>query len=261
MFPVAVVAVVMAASHDRPPSHHPDSDDAFGRMLADYQADAVTARPVYRRDDGERTEAHPAVYFEEPAEWPDRELSALEAWVEGDVLDVGCGAGRTALWAGKRGHGVTAVDRSPGAVAVAADRGVDRVFVVDQRDLAVAAGDFGTVVVLGTHLGLGDSLADLRRTLAALARVTVPGGRLVASLNDPTRTGPAYRESHRVAPGAAYRRFRVEYDGLVGPWVEILTIEFAALRDLLEESAWTVADASGVDDDGPGYLVVLERDG
>jgi SAM-dependent methyltransferase len=233
--------------------------DAFGRMVEDRYHDRLVERPVYRRDDGQVSEAHLEGYFAPYPEWSELDRRTVEH-VSGSVLDAGCGVGRTALWAQREGHEVVGVDRSPGAVWVARDRGLDRVAVADLTDLGVRA-RFDTLLVLGKQLGLGRSGTDLRENLLELARVTEPGGRLIADLNDPThpdaRVGSDYLEDHAVGEGLAYRRFRIEYDGLVGPWTDLLMASERALRAVVPRSTWEVEEVLR---DGDVLAVVLRRD-
>jgi SAM-dependent methyltransferase len=229
-------------------------DDAFGQMVLDFQRDDLAERPCYRRDDDELTEAHLAGYFEPPSEWHPVERDLFSA-VTGRILDAGCGVGRHALALQGRGHDVLAVDRSPGAVAVARERGVTHVVVGDLRR---PPGDgFDTIAVLGKQLGLGSSLADLRTTLAALATVTRPGGRLIADLDTLGRADPETEAAHTVGSGVAYRTFRVEYDGLAGPWTDLLLVTPSRFRAAVGETPWTVDRFVGTETDGSAYGVQL----
>lgn len=232
--------------------------DAFGRMVEAFHRGRLAEHPIYRRDDGRVDEAHLEGYFAEYDDWSELDRRMVER-VSGTVLDVGCGAGRTALWTQDRGRPTLGIDRSPGAIRVARDRGLDRAAVADMTDLGLRTG-FDTVLVIGKQLTLGRSRADFRRTLEELARVTNPGGRLIADLNDPThpdaRVDPGYLEERTVEPGLTYRRFRVEYDDYVGPWIDLLMASERVLEAF--ETPWTVE--STLRSQGDAYAVVLVRD-
>lgn len=235
--------------------------DAFGHMVADFHHGRLVEPPIYRRDDGHVSEAHLAGYFADYDDWNGLGKRLVER-VSGSVLDAGCGVGRTALWARERGHAVLGVDRSPGAVRVARDRGVEHALVGDMTELPFRVG-FDTALVVGKQLGLGRSRADLRDTLIELAAVTEPGGRLVADLNDPThpdaRAESGYLDRHAVGDGLAYRRFRVEYDGLAGPWVDLLMASPEALEEVVAGTPWALDEL--LDGAGSVYGVVLVRRG
>jgi SAM-dependent methyltransferase len=95
------------------------------------------------------------------------------------VLDVGCGSGLALVLAGQRGAVTTGLDVSPGLLRVARDRLPD----ADLRDgdmesLPFADAAFDAVTGINAFQFAGDP----RRALHEAARVTRPGGRVVASL-------------------------------------------------------------------------------
>ncbi|MGD0495283.1 MAG: methyltransferase domain-containing protein [Candidatus Bathyarchaeia archaeon] len=96
--------------------------DAFGQELwACYKGQNIYE--IIERDDGYFS-AHqsPKVYFSEYADWPLIEQKAM-GFVKGRVLDIGCGAGRHALYLQQKGFSVVGVDSSPLAVKVCKLRG------------------------------------------------------------------------------------------------------------------------------------------
>lgn len=235
--------------------------DAFGRMVEDVHNERLAERPIYRRDDGQVSEAHSEGYFAAYDEWSDLDRRMVEH-VSGSVLDAGCGVGRSALWAASEGHEVIGIDRSPGAIRVARKRGVERAAVADMTKLPLSAA-FDTVLVVGKQLGLGRSRAALRGTLSELARVAESGSRLVADLNDPThpdaRVESEYMDEHTTEEGLVYRRFRVEYDGLSGPWIDLLMASPAVFDETVAGTPWRVEEVLG--DDTSAYAVVLVHEG
>lgn len=105
----------------------------------------------------------------------------LEPLAPGRALDLGCGAGRTALWLADRGWRVTAVDFSEVALGLARrqDREVDWV-LADLREYEPKFGAFDLVLVLYLHLRAAERRPLLARAAAAL-RV---GGTLVVLGHD-----------------------------------------------------------------------------
>lgn len=234
-------------------------DDAFGAMVRDFHRDTPTEPPVYRRDDGDVREAHLEWYFTDPEEWPRGDDVLTRA--AGRVLDVGCGPGRTAVPLERQGHDVFAVDVSPGAIEVARARGVSDAAVVDLTTPAVAPGTVDTALLLGGQLALGGTLDSLAANLDRFGRLAAPGGRLVADLHDPTRGDDHddYLADRWVDEGVASRRFRVEYDGLVGPWIHLLMLSPDRFRTAVDGTDWQIESVDTALDGDGGYRVTLVR--
>ena len=95
------------------------------------------------------------------------------------VLDVGCGAGLALVLAAERGATASGLDVSPGLLGVARERlpGVD-LRDGDMESLPFPDAVFDAVVGVNAFQFAGDP----RRALREAARVTRPGGRVVASL-------------------------------------------------------------------------------
>lgn len=95
----------------------------------------------------------------------------------GDLLDVGCGAGDFLEFAKGRGLTTTGIDRDPGLVAIALERGLD-VFEGDVLDPPIGR-DIRFDVVTMEHLVEHFAPAEAAELLAEYARRLRPGGRLV----------------------------------------------------------------------------------
>jgi SAM-dependent methyltransferase len=95
------------------------------------------------------------------------------------VLDVGCGSGLTLVLAAERGATVSGLDVSPGLLGVARARlpGAD-LRDGDMESLPFTDAAFDAAVGVNAFQFAGDP----RRALREAARVTRPGGRVVASL-------------------------------------------------------------------------------
>jgi demethylmenaquinone methyltransferase / 2-methoxy-6-polyprenyl-1,4-benzoquinol methylase len=116
-----------------------------------------------------------------------RRITAAAVVRSGDrVLDACCGTGDLALAARARGGRVTGLDFSPRMLERARRKGPDVEWL--QGDLLALP--FGDASFEAATVGFGvRNVADLRRGLAELRRVLVPGGRL-AILEITTPRGP-----------------------------------------------------------------------
>ncbi|MBM3315487.1 methyltransferase domain-containing protein, partial [candidate division WOR-3 bacterium] len=99
--------------------------DAFGRIIWEHFHHRDTTEIVERDDGYVDVSGGTRTYFSEYRDWPGFEKRAMRL-VRGRVLDVGCGAGRHALYLQSRGFDVTGIDSSPLAARVCRRRGVRR---------------------------------------------------------------------------------------------------------------------------------------
>jgi SAM-dependent methyltransferase len=123
------------------------------------------------------------------------------------VLDLGCAAGRNAVFLAQAGFDVEALDSSPAMVAKTRDRvaailgGAEadrRVRAGLMDDLSFAAdGSFDLVLALGLY-HCAQSRAEWDRALRETARVLKPGGKLLVSVFTP-ETDLTGRGTHSVA--------------------------------------------------------------
>ncbi len=124
-----------------------------------------------------------------PQPWQEWVFDQLDLPAEARVLELGCGPG--ALWRANLerippGWEVTLSDFSAGMIAQARasleDAGHPFAFrVLDAQDIPFPAGHFDAVIA--NHMLY--HVPDLGRTLAEIARVLRPGGRLYAATNGP----------------------------------------------------------------------------
>lgn len=239
-------------------------DDAYGRALRDYH-ETGEGFEIVERDDGYISPSGgPSIYVAEPDEWPNSEREAV-ALAEGRVLDIGCGAGRHALFLQDLGHEVVGIDASPGAVAVARERGVERVEELDVVNVDALESTFDTILMMGNNFGLVGTQDRAPAMLGVLADVTAEGGRIIAESMDPHATNEpehlAYHERNRERgrmPGAL--RLRVRYKTAATDWFEYLLVSPEEMREVVAETPWTVTDVHEIGNDRGSYVAVLERE-
>lgn len=231
--------------------------DAFGRAILDTLHDARSGPVEYRRD-GEREDAFVERYFADPDDWPAREHALLDG-LSGRILDLGCGAGRHALHLEQEPdvREVVATDISPRSVIATWEQGIERSVVSNMAVLPFADGAFDHVVCLGSQLCSGTTLADVAANLAEAARVTRPGGTLVADCFDPRDSDDwdwfGYEDDPR--DGVGRRQFDIAYAG-DRTRIDLTLVAPDRLDELAASTGW---DVEVVDRTGAIYSVRCVR--
>ncbi len=233
--------------------------DVFGKALMKYHSEGE-AEYVIERDDGLMEALSAEGYFLDYSRWPEFERQAiLEA--RGRVLDVGCGAGRVALWLQRRGLEVIAIDISPLALKVASLRGVKDCRLMDVRGLKFPAGHFDTVVMFGNNFGIVGDVQQTRDVLKELHRVTTEDGRIIAASRDPLKTDNpahfAYHEQNRRRgrpPGLV--TIRIGFQGEFDDWFDLLMVGEEEMREVVRPTGW---DIKKIYVDGANYCAVLTK--
>ena len=221
--------------------------DAFGQALLTKLNGDQPNNVIYERDDG-LVNADSNDYFAGPEGWDELDRWCLDQ-VHGRILDIGAGAGRVALELQKRGHDVTALDISPGAIEVCKRRGVRETFLGDVTEFALRSErGFDTFVMLGNNFGLLGNPERAARIFQALDALSNPGATIVGTGADPRpdRAPPrhaAYHELNRKAgrmPGQI--RLRTRFQNLTTRWFDLLLISPGDLDALARRSGWRVAE-------------------
>jgi SAM-dependent methyltransferase len=236
--------------------------DLFADALWQYHE---TGRADLRveRDDGYYAREDISWYFTAPREFPSHEKAALK-FARGRVLDLGCGAGRHALYLQRRGVRVTAVDASPRIVELARARGVKDARVANACGaLPFRDGEFDTVVLFGNNLGICGTLPRFRRMLRELQRITSPRGRILATTRQPSTTNPLHRRYLRnnLERGRAIGQVRVRLarGGARGAWFDLLLLSPTDLMQIAAKEKWELAYVFPVENFEQGYAAVMEK--
>ena len=255
----------------------PAIGDVFGEMIRDAYAvrTGIGPRPlaggrvprpvieIIERDDGLINGAPADHYLHEPHEWQPHDHRALRM-CRGHVLDVGVGAGRTAVELQRRGVAVTGLDTSAGAIEVARKRGLRDTVRATIDEYARADARYDTFLLLGNNLGLLEGPERAPVFLAALAALAKPGARLIAHGTDPYgTTDPVHVAYHRRNRErgrlGGQLRLRLRYRLLATEWFDYLVCSPAELAVLVRGTRWQLA---GIDEtDRPYYLAVMEFTG
>lgn len=252
----------------------PRIGDVFGEMIRDAYAvrSGVGPRPlaggrlprpvieVIERDDGLINGAPADHYLDEPERWRPHDHRALRL-CRGHVLDIGAGAGRTAVELQRRGMAVTGLDTSPGAIDIARRRGLRDTVLNTVDAYAGASARYDTFLLLGNNLGLLESRERAPVFLDLLARLANPGARIIAQGTDPYgTTDPVHVDYHRCNRErgrlGGQLRLRLRYRLLATAWFDYLNCSAEELAGLLAGTRWRLKSID--DEDRPYYLAVME---
>lgn len=241
----------------------PDKD-AYGREVWAFLKGSGDSTEIVERDDGYVT-GHQGVrgYFAEFRKWPRRQREAIRLRRGTTALDVGCGAGRVALYLQERGMEVTAIDSSPLAIKTARVRGVRNARLLPFEEVGrLRSNSFDTVVMFGNNFGLFGSHRKAKQLLAQLHRITRSRAVLLAESLDPYRTkDPIHRRYHRSNQRRGRMggqiRIRVRYQACVGPWFDYLLVSPREMKGILDGTGWKMDRI--IQDDGPAYVAMISK--
>lgn len=237
--------------------------DAYGRQIYDYfQTDK--AFEVVERDDGFIGMSMGApVYFSQYADWSPHLQEAM-TYVQGRVLDVGCGAGRFALYLQEQGHEVMGIDNSPLAIEVCRQRGVKDARILSATQVSKRQlGQFDSIIMLGNNFGLFGSLRRAKWLLRRFYGMMGENGRIIAESNDPYATEQPYHLDYQARNRARGRmsgqlRIRVRYLTYIGEWFDYLIVSQTEMKEILAGTGWVVRRF--IESEGSVYTAVIEKE-
>jgi SAM-dependent methyltransferase len=238
----------------------PAEHDAYGQEIWNCHK-SVSTHEIVEREDGLIDIGSALPYFQGHENWPVHEREAIQR-ARGPVLDIGCGAGRVALYLQDKGHRVLAIDNSPLAVKVAKLRGVRTARTMSINEIQSLRAPFGTIVLYGNNFGLFGGFKKARRLLAAMRKITTPDAVIIAAAADPYTTRDpvhlAYHKKNRERGRMAGQlRLRIRYRQFRGYWFDYLFASQDEVHSIVETTGWAVSDM--VDSQGPGFVAVLQK--
>ncbi len=236
--------------------------DAFGHALLDFlhtENDRISV--VVERNDGyvDVSMIHP--YFSNFSEWPVSEKKAIK-YVKGRVLDVGCGAGRNALYLQGKGLDVLGIDISSLAIKVCKHRGVKKARVLSFTEVNSKLGKFDTVLMFGNNFGLFENSRRAKWLLKRLFKLTSKSGKIIAETLDPYKTDkPEHLRYHKLnrkrGRMAGQVRIRLRYKKFINPWFDYLFVSKKEMEIILKDTGWEVSRFIG--DGSAVYIAIIEK--
>ena len=240
-----------------------DTQDAYGHLLWDYHNGEENVE-IVEREDGliNTSRLGPLNYFAEYADWAGHQKLAI-AYATGRVLDIGCGAGRHAIYLQEQGHDVLGTDISPLAIQTCQHRGLNNALVMPVTQVSSKIGTFDTILMIGHNFGLVGSSKRAKWLLRRFAAMTTDSATIIAETLTPYQTEDpchlAYHQFNRDRGRMSGQlRLRIRYRQYMTPWFDYLFVSKAEMEDLLDGTAWRVEryiDAA----DTPTYVAILTK--
>ena len=240
---------------------NPRGDDAYGQLIWDHYRNLPAQEIIEREDGWIGVSMGPELYFSRFEEWTPHEREAVKC-AHGRILDIGCGAGRHALYLQEQGSDVLGIDLSPLAVRVAKARGLKNAKVLEITDLTGNIGRFDTILMMGSNFGLFGNLRRARWLLRRFHRMTGDNGRIIAESADPyDTTNPhhlAYQKWNRSwGKFSCQLKIRVRHQTLKSPWFEYLKVSREEMQGILEGTGWKVTQF--IPEKGTVYVAIIDK--
>jgi SAM-dependent methyltransferase len=221
-----------------------ETPDLFGLIL---KAQLVSKEPVYHaieRNDGWFDWHNTQKYFADPEKWPDNEQELLKH-AESPILDIGCGAGRHALFLQNQGMDVVGLDISEGAIFVCKKRGLKKVVLGSASNLPSFKNPFNTFLLLFNNFGILGHPSDTIKMLQNLFRLGTPDARIILSYADVLRTENPFHLAYHKRNEAAGRlkgqvTIRFRFTGHIGTWFELWLPSYLQFQDTIQQAGWEI---------------------
>ena len=241
------------------PSHR----DAYGHQMWPFLTGGPSVEVVERDDGFVSVAPGNSYYVADVRQWTATERQAIQFARGGTALEVGCGAGRVALYLQRRGFRVTAIDNSPWVIKTTRARGVTDARVLPFEKIGqLPSGSLDAIAMFGNNFGLFGSRARARKLLKQLHRIARDRAVLLAQSLDPHKTTePAHlrygRRKQRRGRMPGQIRIRIRFNEWIGSWFDYLLVSSSEISAIVEGTGRE--GNRFLSDDGPRFVAVLRR--
>ena len=240
--------------------------DAYGQEVWAFFLKKESYEVVERDDGFIGLSGGARAYFAAFKDWPKIENQGINL-AKGNILDIGCGAGRVSLYLQGNGYNTTSIDNSPLAIRVCKKRGVKNALVVPIEKInKLKQKNVDTVIMFGNNFGLFGSFKKAKALLKKLNRITQPNALILAESNDIyTTDDPVHLSYHKFnerrgrMPGQL--RIRIRFRQYVGDWFDYLLVSKDQMVDILKGTGWKIRTFIDSDkSDKSIYIAVIEKE-
>lgn len=203
--------------------------DIFGLAIYSFFKGNKKDRLILRNEDGTRVVRDLRRYFSSFKSFPSYQKKAL-SHAKGRVLDIGCGAGKHALYLQNKGMDVTGIDVSKYCIKVCKAIGLQKAKVVNIWHRDVSIGKFDTLILFGHNLAIGGSISGIRKLLDYFKKITTKGGTILLDGADPSK----YYKSKGL-------KMRWEYKKEEGDWFNPYFVLKKDLVKIVRGTGWKIS--------------------
>lgn len=221
-----------------------ETPDIFGIV---FKQQLESAEPIYHsieRNDGYIDCANTQGYFAAQEDWSSNERILLKH-AESPVLDIGCGAGRHALFLQEKGLEIVGIDNSEGAVYVCKKRGLKNVVLGSACNLPSFKKPFSTFLLLFNNFGICGAQSETVKMLQRLYQISTPNAKILLSYADVSQTKNPFHLAYHKRNLAAGRlkgqiTIRLRYQGYIGSWFDIWLPTKGQFLETIQKAQWRI---------------------
>jgi SAM-dependent methyltransferase len=230
--------------------------DPWGDALKEYLTKPNANAEIIVRCDITEEDIIPVPYlFRKANEFPEIESKAI-ALAQGNVLDIGAGAGCHSIVLQNMGRDVTALDLSPGACQVMKERGIRKVVCDDIFSFNEPGYD--SILLLMNGVGVGVTLEGIAKLLQHLKKLLNPGGKIILDSSDILYMFVEEDGSVELDLNAGYYgqvQYQVVYKDIEGVPFDWVFVDPSTMSKIAEENGFTPELI--MEDDHYAYLMTL----
>ena len=156
-------------------------EDILGTALLDYQQGNYSEDITTYSSLDEEDQLPLPYMFRSFKDMPKLEQKALKI-CQGEILDVGCGAGSHSLYLQNKGLSVTSLDTSLGAIEVSKQRGLKN--TINENLFTYKGKTFDTILILMNGVGLAGTFNGLEKFFAKLKSLLKTDGQILLDSSD-----------------------------------------------------------------------------
>ena len=217
---------------------------------------------VVERDDGFIVGGTTAQYFSEFKDWLPHEKKAIK-YAKGKILDIGCGAGKHAIYFQNKEFDVTAIDVSPLTIKVCKKRGLKKAKVLSVDDVNCLKTKFDTVLLLGNNWGLLQNFKKAKRILVNLFKITSDNAIIIAESSDPTKQLDDehiqyQRQNLKKGRMPSQRKIRIRFRNYCSDWFDYLGVSKTEMEEILKNTGWKVKKYFG--SERSSFVAIIEKE-